>query len=241
MKNTIAAVSLFLLVACSQGPAPADPSAISSNSEAWQAAMNAKDIDAIAAMYTEDARIMPPNGAAKIGRDAVREEFGAMIDAGLSVQLDVIETGIGGDVGYNIGTYVLTAGDEEIDRGKYIETWKRSNDGEWRMANDIWNSDVPLPQPGDNDHLVILHEVDDAQHWLDAWRGENSRRELFKANGADHVHTFVAGDRPNLTGLVISVSDMDALGAMMESEEGQAAAAEDGVRWDTLLVLTEVR
>ena len=88
-------------------------------------------------------------------------------------------------------------------------------------------------------HLVITHEVEDADVWFAAWRGEDSRHNLFKENGAVHVHTLQSPDNPNLTGLVIAVSDMDALNAMLSSEEGMAAAAEDGVKTDTMIMLTQ--
>jgi len=90
-------------------------------------------------------------------------------------------------------------------------------------------------------HLMITHEVDDAERWLAAWRGEDSRHDLFKANGAKHVHTFRNADNPNLVGLVVAVDDLDALNTMLGSEEGIAAAAADGVRADTITVLTEAK
>jgi len=90
-------------------------------------------------------------------------------------------------------------------------------------------------------HLMITHEVKDAEHWLAAWRGENSRQEMFKANGAAHVHTFQNPDSPNMTGLVVAVTDMDALTAFLESEEGQAAAAADGVIPETLTMLVQAK
>jgi len=40
-------------------------------------------------------------------------------------------------------------------------------------------------------------------------------------------------------GLVIAVTDMDALNTMLTSDEGVAAAAADGVRADTMRVLVE--
>ena len=90
-------------------------------------------------------------------------------------------------------------------------------------------------------HLMITHEVKDAEHWLAAWQGEDSRHELFKANGAAHVHTLQDPDNPNITGLIIAVTDMDALMAMLESEEGQAAAAEDGVMPETMKMLIQAQ
>jgi hypothetical protein len=114
------------------------------------------------------------------------------------------------------------------------------------MTNDIWNSDMPAAPAAPmhsppKTHLMITHEVDDVERWLSAWRGEDSRHDLFKANGAKHVHTFRSADNPSLTGLVVAVEDLDALNAMLGSEEGMAAAAEDGVRQDTLTVLTEAK
>ena len=88
-------------------------------------------------------------------------------------------------------------------------------------------------------HVLITHEVEDAERWLAAWSGPDSRRKLFKANGAKHVHTFQDANNPNLTGLVVAVADMDKFMAMLESDEGQAAAAADGVKMDTMVLLVE--
>ena len=83
-------------------------------------------------------------------------------------------------------------------------------------------------------HVVFTHEVEDGEAWQNAWRGEDSRHAMFQANGAAHVHTVSNPDNPNMRGLIIAVTDMDALTAMLESEEGVAAAAADGVKMDTL-------
>jgi ketosteroid isomerase-like protein len=239
MKKLITVIPLFLiLVGCNQPAAPGDPSEITARSAEWDAALNGKDVDALAALYTDDARVMGPNQAMTVGQDGVRVAFGGMIDAGLGSELTSIQTSVSGDIGFNIGTYILSAGDTVVDVGKFIETWERGDDGAWRISNDIYNSDNP-PAGSDNEHLVIIHEVNDADHWLAAWRGDDSRHQLFEANGAAHVHTFTNPDNPHQAALVISVSDMAALGAMLESEEGLAAADADGVRRDTLRVLTE--
>ncbi len=247
MKRLLTLLPLFLMITgCNQSPPPADSSVITSRSEAWEAALNAKDIDALVALYTSDARILPPNGKMASGSAAVRNEFGAMIDAGLSGELTSVEAMVSGDIGYNVGVHTLRAGDDLVDTGKYTEIWHRGDDGQWRISNDIWNSDMPVAAmaatiKAPKTHLMISHEVKDADHWMAAWRGENSRHKLFMDNGAAHVHTFRSADNPNLTGLVVAVSDMDALNAMLESEEGQAAATEDGVKFDTIVILAEAK
>jgi ketosteroid isomerase-like protein len=239
MNKLITVIPLFIvLVGCNQAAAPGDPSEITARSAEWDAALNAKDVDAIAALYTDDARVLPPNRPMTVGTDGVRAEFGGMIDAGLSVKLTSIEASVSGGMGHNIGTYALTAGEDVVDVGKFIETWERGDDGAWRISNDIYNSDSP-PAGSGNEHLVIIHEVNDADHWLAAWRGDDSRHQLFEANGAARVHTFTNPDNPHQAGLVISVSDMEALNAMLISDEGMAAADADGVRGDTIRVLTE--
>ena len=246
MKKILVLLPFFLMiVACGQSAPATDPSVITSRSEIWETALNAGDIETLMANYTSDARILPPNEKAATGTEAVRAAFGSMIDAGISGSLTSMEAAVSGDIGYNVGNYTLTADGEVVDTGKYLETWQRGADGQWRISNDIWNSDMPaapaaMPMgDGPKTHLIITHEVDDVEHWLAAWRGEESRHALFKANGAAHVHTFTTADNPNLVGLVIAVKDMDALNAMLGSEAGMAAAAEDGVRGDTMTVLTE--
>jgi len=253
MKRLFLTLPLILIVAaCGQASAPSDPSVITSRSEMWEASLNAKDVDGIVALYTSDARLMPPNSAMTTGQDAVRAAFGAIIDAGLSGELTSVEAKVAGDIGYNLGTYKLMAGDDVVDTGKYMEIWHRGDDGQWYMANDTWNSDMPAAPPKKQKkhkmkgmmgmtHVMILHEVADGARWLEAWSGEDSRRELFKANGAAHVHAFQDSNNANLTGLVVAVKDMDAFHAMLQSDEGKAAAAEDGVDLENMTMLMEAK
>ena len=245
-RRLVALFSVFIVAACTQSPPPADPSVITDRGDEWEAALNAKDIDALVELYEVDARMMAPNRPMAIGRDAVAAEFGAMIDAGLSVDLTSVEVVVSGDYAYNVGTYVLTAGDVVVDQGKYMESWHRGDDGQWRYNNDIYNSDLPVPAPAPMEkkpmeHLMITHEVEDASRWLEAWRGEDGRHKLFGDNGAAHVHTFQNAENPNLTGLVIAVKDMSALTTMLNSEKGITAAAYDGVKAETMKIYTDAK
>lgn len=245
MKRLLTALPLLIiLAACSQGPATEDASVLATRGEAFEAALNAKDMDALMAMYEDDARVMAPNAPMASGHAAVRASFGPMIDAGLSVDLTSVDGAISGDIGYNVGTYVLKSGDTVVDEGKYMESWHRGDDGEWRYTNDIFNSSLPVPAPKPMKpmaHLMITHEVEDAERWLAAWRGEGSRHQLFKDNGAAHVHTFQTADNPNLTGLVIAVKDMGALTTMLKSEKGVTAASYDGVKLDTMTLYEDAK
>ena len=70
---------IFIVAACNQAAAPGDPSEITARSEMWEASLNAKDIDGVVALYTSDARLMPPNAEMTTGQDAVRA---ALLDTG---------------------------------------------------------------------------------------------------------------------------------------------------------------
>lgn len=232
-----------LLAACNQAPVPTDTTLGASHSAKWQSLFDNKDIDGLTKLYTEDARIMPPNGEMKVGQAAVRDEFGAMIAAEMQINLTSIDSMAAGDVAFNIGTYELSIGGETVDNGKWIETWLRGADGSWRISNDIWNSDNPaMPEAKPAMvHMMGMHMVGDPAVWLAAWAGEDGRRKDFAEHGAPHVHVMQSPDDPKLTGLIIGLSDPAAFNAWLNSDAGKAAATADTVDMSTMKILTEVQ
>ena len=115
-------------------------------------AFNAEDADALATLFAEDGVMLPPNAAAIFGRDAIRashlEEFAS---ADVAIELEDLEITVEGDLGYKAGRYrVRTTDDQLIDRGKYIEIWRKV-DGQWKIHRDIWNSSMPMPEEREHD------------------------------------------------------------------------------------------
>lgn len=236
------AVALLFLAACYQPPAT-DSSLGAAHSEKWEDLLNAGDVEGLVSLYTEDARVMPPNSPMKVGREAVREEFGAMVAAGMSGDLVSIESRAAGDIAFNIGTYELRIGDGVVDTGKWIETWERGEDGTWRISSDIWNSDNPPAKETrpEMTHIMGMHKVGDPEVWLAAWSGDDGRRKDFAANGAPHVHVMQSPDDPTLTGLVVGLTDAAAFDAWLNSDAGRQAAEEDTVDLSTMQILLEVK
>ena len=152
MKKLLTTLPLFLMMmGCNQTPMSTDTSVLTSKTEAWEAALNADDIDALVMLYTSDVRLLPPNDEMVTGRDAARAIFGGMIDAGISGDLTSIDAKISGDMGYDVGTYTLMDGDTVVDTGKFIEIFHRGDDGEWLMTHDMWSSDLPAAAPMEED------------------------------------------------------------------------------------------
>ena len=234
-KLNLATLLLIVAVGACYPSGSQESPELAAMSAAFADALNAGDIEAIAMMYTEDTRLMPPNGEMALGRDFVRAVFGGMFDAGLRVELETVEAMASGDMGYRVGTYVLTGPDGSfVDKGKFTEVRKNVG-GEWLMTNDIWNSDMPLP------NMLFTSEVADFDHWIAAWRGPDSRKTMLSQNGVPSVRVYQSLDNPNLIALGMGVTDLDAFQALLESPEGAAARAEDGVQDPTIRVFAEVQ
>ena len=126
-----------------------DSRAIEAASAQWVDAFNQGDAAALAALYTEEAKLLPPNSQMIVGREGIQAFFQGSFDAGeADVQLTVIELSVSGDIAHVVGKYTFTMQPEEgeaiSDNGKYVEIWKREN-GSWKMDVDIWNTNLPLP------------------------------------------------------------------------------------------------
>jgi ketosteroid isomerase-like protein len=143
---------LVLSIGC-QGPAglsEADRTAIRQGGENYAKLLNAKDWKGLAALYAEDAMVLPPNQAAVQGRAAIQASLEAPLPLS-NFQTRSLEIEGRGDLAYSRGTYSLTvtpAGAAPIEvRGKYLTIFRKQADGSWKMLRDIWNSDLPLPAP----------------------------------------------------------------------------------------------
>ena len=81
--------------------------------------------------------------------------------------------------------------------------------------------------------LVVFHEVDDVEHWL-----SSPKREEFLGPLGMSVRTFVDPEGSTRVGVIVEVPDIAAFQEAMESEAAAEAMKFDGVRPDTVLVLT---
>ena len=146
-------VLLIALISCAQ-PKPFDAAKVRAAIEAANAkfmdAFNQSDAAGVAALYTEDAALLPPNGDRIQGREAVQAFWQGAMDMGVTeAQLTTVQVGGGGDFAWEIGNYSLKiqpAGQEAMsDKGKYVVIWKKQTDGGWKLHVDIWNTSTPMP------------------------------------------------------------------------------------------------
>ena len=81
---------------------------------------------------------------------------------------------------------------------------------------------------------VITHEVDDVEHWLSSAK----REEVFGPMGVS-IRTFRDPGGSNKVALVAEIPDMEAFQEFMQTDAAADAMKHDGVKPETLLVLSE--
>ena len=81
--------------------------------------------------------------------------------------------------------------------------------------------------------LLITHDVDDVEHWL-----SSSKREEFFGPRGITARAFVDAERSEHVGLLVEVPDMETLQQALSTPEAADAMKHDGVRPDTIHIMT---
>lgn len=146
--------TLAAILAGCGGEAPvleaASRGAIEATVDRYVAASNEGDPEALAALYAEDALLLPPDHEPIMGREAIVEFWRQGTDSGLEVSTLRLE--VDGDVAYMVGRYRLPpTEDEAADSGQYVLCLKRQADGAWKLTADIWNGSGETDERGADD------------------------------------------------------------------------------------------
>lgn len=95
-------------------------------------------------IFTQDAKAFPPNSDVVVGRPAIAAANLEYINLGIK-EFREETTAFYGNEDYLIdeGTYYFRYGkDNTIDKGKYLNVWKKE-DGDWKMFTNMWNTSMP--------------------------------------------------------------------------------------------------
>ncbi len=137
-------IVMIMCVLSFGGPAVAQNKAtIEKLNDVWTAAFNKGDAAGVAALYTEDAYVLPPGSAMVKGRAAIeafwRQAAQQMTDAQLTT-VDVLP--LGRSAAREIGTVTLKTKSQPPQEvvGKYVVVWRKIG-RDWKLATDIWNTD----------------------------------------------------------------------------------------------------
>ncbi len=107
------------------------------------------DVQAMTALYTDDAVLFPGNSEYIRGKEAIARYW--TLPEGRRIthhKLIPVEVEVSGAMASDFGHYEISGENDGAAwgpvNGKYVVVWKRGEDGRWRMHLDMWNS---RPQP----------------------------------------------------------------------------------------------
>ena len=146
---------LLLASGCKKSEPPVDlkaaEQAVRDADAQWSKAAQAHDISNVLSFYAGGAIVLPPNEEMLTKKPDILKSWTVMLapDVDLSWKPMWVEVCKAGDMAYIVGTYEMTTkvakGKSSTERGKYLEVWKRQDDGGWKAEADTWNSDTPPP------------------------------------------------------------------------------------------------
>jgi len=137
---------IVMIISCLSLGSPAfaqNKATIEKLNDVWTAAFNKGDAAAVAALYTEDAYVLPPGSGIVKGRAAIeafwRQAAQQMSDAKLTT-VDILP--LGRSAAREIGTVTLKTKSQPPQEvvGKYVVVWRKVG-RDWKLATDIWNTD----------------------------------------------------------------------------------------------------
>lgn len=140
---------LILLVGYTHAAPPAkgaDEAAIREQTTSWIKAYNGGDAKAVAALYAEDAILLPPGAPGAKGRAAIlafiTKDIASSKEAGAVFNVDPkTDVGVSGNLGWESGTYTVTVKSATVETGKFLSV-SRKKDGKWLYIRDTWNADA---------------------------------------------------------------------------------------------------
>jgi uncharacterized protein (TIGR02246 family) len=214
-------ISSVLLGACAPPSVDveAEQASLRATADAYHEAAQTSDMDSFAGFYTDDGVMLPPNAADEVGRQRVRN-FGTAFTQlpGFSMRFENMRVGVAasGDMGYTLadGTIGFEGPDGEPveDKIRDFHLWKKQN-GAWKLAIDIWNSELPLP--GAAAAATPLEGAWVVESWTDADGNTNDDPQptLYIFTPTHYSIMIAQGDEPRAGYDGDDMSDAETLGA----------------------------
>ena len=121
---------------------------------AFHQALRTNDYEELFACVAGDVVMMPPNEAPIRGKPAMQAWYHTFLSAYRTTALVLTDREVtvsdswATELGqYEWGLQPTAAGDPVVDKGNYMQIWKRAPDGNWRFFREIWNSSIPSAPP----------------------------------------------------------------------------------------------
>ena len=156
---SLLAVTVAMCVACvdskaSSSSGTADSASmraqVESTTAAFHQALRTNDTASFYSFIDDNVIMMPPGDSPVRGIAALHTWYSGFLGqyqtSSLTLADKEVEIGDGWatETGrFEWGLKPTAGGAEVVDRGHYIQIWKRAPDGQWKFYREIWNSSAP--------------------------------------------------------------------------------------------------
>jgi uncharacterized protein (TIGR02246 family) len=172
-------------------PPKNDEQSILKSMQAYEAAFNKGDVDAIMAFWSTDAEFINDDGKATRGRDAIAAQTKRAISEhkGLTIKLTNKSIRfIKPDVALQDGIVTLSAQDKAADSGPFTSVWAKT-DGKWLLVS---VRDLPDDAPTAGTNYSTLKQLE----WLvGEWTGEEKDVSVAMSARWDKNQNFLVIDQ----------------------------------------------
>ncbi len=143
-----AVLGLVTLTAQAQQSAPAlasvaIPAEVDALLRHYEKAWSAKDVNALAGLFTQEGMALPNGSPPARGAAAIAAEYAK--NAGGPLALRALAFHQAQDQAYVVGGYSQAAG--QADFGKFVLVLRKGADGQWRIAADMDNMNMRPSRP----------------------------------------------------------------------------------------------
>jgi uncharacterized protein (TIGR02246 family) len=117
---------------------------LKTNNDTWNAAFNRGDAAAVAALYTDDATVLPHTHDVISGPGKIKELWTALIGAGCKDHsIEMLDVHVDGNLACEIAKWAASGpgedGRPQSYGGSLVNLYERQGDGSWKCRLHIWN------------------------------------------------------------------------------------------------------
>lgn len=197
---------LCLLLGCFIVPVNAASSdaahtAIAAQAQVFMRAIERGDAAAVAAVFTEDARLSVPGSQGLVsGRAGIQKFWQAAFDAGLTgLPLAASDLDGRGDLRLETGSFIARGRDgAELGRGHYLLAWKREA-GAWKIHRDLGNASLAQPRAAASPAPVSSSGVDRVGFPADYRQGFKLLAVAARDDGSEIMTTYANAAAASVT------------------------------------------
>lgn len=117
---------------------------VESNNDTWNAAFNRGDAAAVAALYTDDATVLPHTHDVIRGSGKIREFWTSVIGTGFKDHsIELLDVHVDGNLACEIAKWAARGPGQDDQPQSYggslVNLYERQRDGSWKCRLHIWN------------------------------------------------------------------------------------------------------